>query len=103
MDGNNRWAEAKGVPGPLGHKAGADVVKPLMYACRDRGIKTLTLFAFSSENWQRPADEVGALMELFLSALRREVRKLGENGVRLRIIGDDRPIYFGLSARADGR
>ena len=60
MDGNNRWAEAKGLPGPLGPKAGADVVKPLLYACRDRGIKTLTLFAFSSENWRRPETEVRA-------------------------------------------
>ena len=76
MDGNNRWAKKRGVPGPLGHRAGADVVKPLMYACRDRGIKTLTLFAFSSENWQRPESEVRALMALLSRYLRREIKEL---------------------------
>lgn len=88
MDGNNRWARKRLLPGVAGHKAGVDAVKAMIEVCVEDGVEVLTLFAFSSENWQRPADEVSALMELFLSALRREVRKLGENGVRLRIIGD---------------
>lgn len=88
MDGNNRWARKRLMPGVAGHKAGVDAVKAMIEVCVEDGVEVLTLFAFSSENWQRPADEVGALMELFLRALRREVRKLAENGVRLRIIGD---------------
>ena len=87
MDGNNRWAKKRGVPGPIGHRAGADVVKPLMYACRDRGIKTLTLFAFSSENWQRPEAEVRALMALLSRYLRREIKELAADGVRVQFIG----------------
>ena len=87
MDGNNRWAKKCGVPGPIGHRAGADVVKPLMYACRDRGIKTLTLFAFSSENWQRPEAEVRALMALLSRYLRREIKELAADGVRVQFIG----------------
>ncbi len=87
MDGNNRWAKKRGVPGPVGHRAGADVVKPLMYACRDRGIKTLTLFAFSSENWQRPEPEVRALMALLSRYLRREIKELAADGVRMQFIG----------------
>lgn len=87
MDGNNRWARKRGVPGPIGHRAGADVVKPLMYACRDRGVKTLTLFAFSSENWHRPEAEVRALMALLSRYLRREINQLAEDGVRVRFIG----------------
>ena len=87
MDGNNRWAKKRGVPGPIGHRAGADVVKPLMYACRDRGIKTLTLFAFSSENWQRPEAEVRALMALLSRYLRREIKELAADGVRIQFIG----------------
>lgn len=88
MDGNNRWARKRLMPGVAGHKAGVDAVKAMIEVCVEDGVEVLTLFAFSSENWQRPEEEVGALMELFLGALRREVRKLGENGVRLRIIGD---------------
>ena len=87
MDGNNRWAKKRGVPGPIGHRAGADVVKPLMYACRDRGIKMLTLFAFSSENWQRPEAEVRALMALLSRYLRREIKELAADGVRVQFIG----------------
>lgn len=87
MDGNNRWARKRGLPGAVGHRAGADVVKPLMQACRDRGVKTLTLFAFSSENWQRPESEVRALMALLSRYLRREVKELAADGVRIRFIG----------------
>lgn len=87
MDGNNRWAKRRGVPGPIGHRAGADIVKGLMYACRDRGVDTLTLFAFSSENWQRPEAEVRALMALLSRYLRREIKELAADGVRIRFIG----------------
>ncbi len=88
MDGNNRWARKRFLPGVAGHKAGVDAVKAMIEVCIEDGVEVLTLFAFSSENWRRPDDEVGALMELFLGALRREVRKLRENGVRLQIVGD---------------
>ena len=88
MDGNNRWARKRLMPGVAGHKAGVDAVKAMIEVCLEDGVEVLTLFAFSSENWRRPEEEVGALMELFLGALRREVRKLRENGVRLQIIGD---------------
>lgn len=88
MDGNNRWAKRRLLPGIAGHKAGVDAVRAVIETCMQAQVEVLTLFAFSSENWQRPAEEVGALMELFLSALRREARKLKENGIRLRVIGD---------------
>ena len=88
MDGNNRWARKRFMPGVAGHKAGVDAVRAVIEVCAEEGVEVLTLFAFSSENWSRPAEEVGALMDLFLRALRREVRKLHENGIRLRIIGD---------------
>ncbi|GAB3388391.1 undecaprenyl diphosphate synthase family protein [Azotobacter armeniacus] len=88
MDGNNRWAKRRLLPGIAGHKAGVDAVRAVIEVCIEAGVEVLTLFAFSSENWQRPAAEVGALMELFLAALRREARRLSENGICLRIIGD---------------
>lgn len=88
MDGNNRWAKKRFLPGVAGHKAGVDAVRAVVEVCAEAGVEVLTLFAFSSENWQRPAAEVGALMELFLVALRREAKKLDKNGIRLRIIGD---------------
>ncbi|MFA5676813.1 MAG: polyprenyl diphosphate synthase [Pseudomonas sp.] len=88
MDGNNRWARKRLMPGVAGHKAGVDAVKAVIEVCAAEGVEVLTLFAFSSENWARPEEEVGALMELFLFALRREVRKLRDNGIRLKIIGD---------------
>ena len=88
MDGNNRWAKKRFLPGIAGHKAGVDAVRAVIDVCATSGVEVLTLFAFSSENWQRPADEVSALMELFLMALRRETKKLLERDIRLRIIGD---------------
>lgn len=88
MDGNNRWAKKRFLPGVAGHKAGVNAVRAVVEVCAEAGVEVLTLFAFSSENWQRPAAEVGALMELFLVALRREAKKLDQNGIRLRIIGD---------------
>ncbi len=98
MDGNNRWAKRRLLPGVAGHKAGVDAVRAVIEVCAESGVEVLTLFAFSSENWQRPADEVGALMELFLSALRREARKLDDNGIRLRIIGDRSRFHPELQA-----
>jgi undecaprenyl diphosphate synthase len=88
MDGNNRWARQRGLPGVAGHKAGVDAVRAAVETCAREQVEVLTLFAFSSENWRRPADEVGALMRLFVMALRREARKLHRNNIRLRIIGD---------------
>jgi len=88
MDGNGRWAKARGLPAVAGHRAGVEVIRKLMRACREHGVGVLTLFAFSSENWQRPRDEVRGLMALFMRYLRAEVRELHENGIRLRIIGD---------------
>lgn len=87
MDGNNRWARARGLAGVRGHRAGVDAVRAVIRRAAERGIETLTLFAFSSENWKRPASEVNALMELFLMALKREVKKLHEHDIRLSVIG----------------
>jgi undecaprenyl diphosphate synthase len=98
MDGNNRWARKRLLPGVAGHKAGVDAVRAVIEVCAEAGVEVLTLFAFSSENWQRPADEVGALMELFLGALRREARRLKQNGIRLRIIGDRSRFHPELQA-----
>ena len=88
MDGNGRWAQNRGLPRHAGHKAGVDAVRSSVEQCVSRGIEVLTLFAFSSENWRRPKREIGFLMDLFLTALQREVRRLNRNSVRLRIIGD---------------
>ncbi len=88
MDGNGRWARARHLPRTAGHKRGVESTRRVIEGCARRGIEALTLFAFSSENWRRPKEEVSTLMELFLVALRREIRALHENGVRLRFIGD---------------
>jgi undecaprenyl diphosphate synthase len=88
MDGNGRWAHSRGLPRPAGHRASVKVVRRVVEACAQRGVEYLTLFAFSSENWLRPADEVGVLMKLFLEALEREVADLHKNRVRLQFIGD---------------
>ncbi|MEZ5463738.1 MAG: polyprenyl diphosphate synthase [Lysobacteraceae bacterium] len=88
MDGNGRWAQRRHRPRSIGHRAGARAVNLCVDYCLDHGIDALTLFAFSSENWQRPADEVGALMQLFMRALDREVDELHRRGVRLRFIGE---------------
>lgn len=87
MDGNGRWAKGRGLPRFAGHKAGLDTVKKVVSECVRLKIDTLTLFAFSSENWKRPEKEVGLLMELFLTALKQEVKKLSRNNVKLKIIG----------------
>ena len=88
MDGNGRWAQARHRPRAFGHRAGQKAVRAAIEFCLRRGIAALTLFAFSSENWQRPKDEVSALMELFLKALDREVEELHGYGVRIRFIGE---------------
>jgi undecaprenyl diphosphate synthase len=88
MDGNGRWARARAMPRVAGHRKGLERVRELVSACGEKGIANLTLFAFSSENWRRPEQEVRLLMELFSSALEREVSKLHDNGVRFRVIGD---------------
>lgn len=88
MDGNGRWAKKRFMPRFAGHKAGLNVVRKIVGSCVDQEIKVLTLFAFSSENWRRPEKEVGLLMDLFATALTREVKKLNENNIQLRIIGD---------------
>jgi undecaprenyl diphosphate synthase len=88
MDGNGRWARKRGLPRFAGHKAGMDSVRAMVKVCLSEGIECLTLFAFSSENWRRPAEEVGLLMNLFMVALDHEVKKLHKHGVRLRIIGE---------------
>lgn len=88
MDGNGRWARARHRPRSFGHNAGRRAVREVIEACLREGVPVLTLFAFSSENWQRPQDEVSALMNLFLRALDKEVEELHGHGVRLRFIGD---------------
>jgi undecaprenyl diphosphate synthase len=88
MDGNGRWAVARGWPRVTGHSRGVDAVRATLGACGERGIEYLTLFAFSSENWRRPPDEVSTLMRLFMVALQREVDKLVELGVRMRVVGE---------------
>ena len=88
MDGNGRWAERRRRPRMIGHRAGARAVNVCIDFCLDKGIEALTLFAFSSENWGRPEDEVSALMKLFMNALEREVDELDRRGVRVRFIGE---------------
>jgi undecaprenyl diphosphate synthase len=88
MDGNGRWAQERHLPRVAGHKAGLDAVKKTVKFCIERGVKVLTLFAFSSENWDRPQEEVSQLMELFLLSLKREIKKCHEHNIQLRVIGD---------------
>jgi undecaprenyl diphosphate synthase len=88
MDGNGRWAKQRHLPRFAGHKRGVEAVRGVVKACAERGVKFLTLFAFSSENWRRPPDEVALLMELFVAELENEAKRLHRNGVRLKVIGD---------------
>ena len=88
MDGNGRWARKRFLPRVAGHKRGLDTVRDVVKLCIDHGVAHLTLFAFSSENWRRPQEEVSFLMQLFMQALREEVKKLHKNNIRLRVIGD---------------
>jgi undecaprenyl diphosphate synthase len=88
MDGNGRWAQKRFLPRTAGHVKGAAGVKRLIQACADRGIACVTLFAFSTENWKRPVDEVSTLMKLFVHYLESEMQAMSEAGVRLKVIGD---------------
>jgi len=88
MDGNGRWAKRRFLPRIAGHRRGVEAVRGVVRACAERGIEYLTLFAFSSENWRRPPEEVSFLMRLFIMALEQEIDKLHANGIRFRAIGD---------------
>jgi len=99
MDGNGRWAKGRGLPRVAGHRKGVERVRDMVTACAEKGVKYLTLFAFSSENWRRPVQEVQLLKELFLSALDNEIRKLHKNNVRFRVIGDTERFGEKITAR----
>jgi undecaprenyl diphosphate synthase len=104
MDGNGRWASRRAMPRHVGHKAGVKAVRAVVEGCARRGVEALTLFAFSSENWGRPAEEVARLMELFVEAMDREIEALHGNGIRVRFIGDLatlRPDLREMIARAE--
>lgn len=92
MDGNGRWAKQRFLPRVAGHKRGVEAVRDTVKACGDLGVEYLTLFAFSSENWRRPQEEVSVLMQLFLRALEQEVEKLHANGIRFKVVGDLAPF-----------
>ena len=92
MDGNGRWAKQRYLPRVAGHKQGVESVRNITRSCAERGIEFLTLFAFSSENWRRPADEVSTLRQLFMAALEQEAERLHRNKVRLKVIGDIVPF-----------
>ncbi len=96
MDGNGRWARARMLPRYVGHREGVKAVKAIVEACRNKGIRALTLFAFSSENWRRPRDEVGLLMDLFIRTLKKEIEALHRNAIRVRFIGDRDAFPEGL-------
>jgi undecaprenyl diphosphate synthase len=99
MDGNGRWARSRGLPRAAGHRTSIKVVRRVVEDCIQRNVRHLTLFAFSSENWRRPPDEVGMLMSLFLDALEREVADLHRNQVRLSFIGDRELLGAELARR----
>ena len=99
MDGNGRWAAARGQSRTAGHRAGLEPVRMCIAECGRRGIEALTVFAFSSENWRRPAGEVSALMALFVEALDREIGELDSQGVRVRFIGERRNLAVRLQGR----
>lgn len=88
MDGNGRWAQSRFMPRISGHKQGVETVRGIIKACMERGVPYLTLFAFSSENWRRPNEEIDSLMQLFLTALEQEITKLHENGICFKVVGD---------------
>ena len=102
MDGNGRWAERRRRPRSFGHREGQKAVRAAVEFCLRRGVEALTLFAFSSENWNRPQSEVGALMQLFLKALDREVDELHQNGVRIAFVGDLSAFQPELRERMQG-
>ena len=101
MDGNGRWAQARALPRHAGHRAGAKAVRETVEISARRGVSVLTLFAFSSENWRRPRDEVSRLMNLFVEALQREVDDLHRNNVKLTFIGERERLHAGLLGKID--
>lgn len=101
MDGNNRWAKKRGMSAANGHRAGVEVIRSLLKHCQARGVEVVTLFAFSSENWQRPTLEVQALMRLFSRYLDSETKQLHADGVRLRFIGSREQFSAGLCKQMD--
>ena len=101
MDGNGRWAEARGLPRAMGHQAGAETVRRVTEFCRKRGLPFLTLYAFSTENWSRPRDEVDALMRLLGDYIESEVPTMMKNDVRLKILGDMAALSVGLRDTLD--
>ena len=101
MDGNGRWAKARGLPRTAGHKKGADALRTILNACRDSGVQYLTIYAFSSENWKRPSEEISDLMQLLQHYLHRELESLHENKVRLRFIGDLTPLAADIRRQID--
>jgi undecaprenyl diphosphate synthase len=101
MDGNGRWAAARALPRPAGHRMGVRAVKQIVENCVRRGVQVLTLFAFSSENWQRPKEEVSMLMSRFLQALDDEVADLHKNGIRLSFVGNLQQLSPALRERMD--
>lgn len=104
MDGNGRWAKKRFLPRVAGHVKGVDTLRDLVRHCLDKGIRYLTVFAFSSENWRRPQDEVSLLMQLFVKALQQEVERMSRRNVRLRVVGDLSrfdPLLRSLVAKAE--
>ena len=99
MDGNGRWAQRRALPRHLGHRAGAKAVRATVEGCARRGIEALTVFAFSSENWQRPDEEVDKLMQLFVESIDKEIDELHANQIRVRFIGDLSRLRNGLPER----
>mgnify|MGYP003386505489 FL=1 len=99
MDGNNRWAKARGLAGHEGHRAGVERVRDMIESCQRYHVEVVTLFAFSSENWQRPALEVSALMKLFSTYIKKEAKALHERGVRLQVIGERKRFSSRLKKR----
>nr|WP_297351322.1 polyprenyl diphosphate synthase [uncultured Caldimonas sp.] len=106
MDGNRRWARQRFMPTALGHATGAKRVRGIVRNCSDRGVRFLTLFAFSTENWGRPADEVSSLMELFVRYLRSEIDSMSSANIRLKVVGDFarfNPLLRRLISEAQGK
>jgi undecaprenyl diphosphate synthase len=101
MDGNGRWAQRRGLPRSAGHQAGVKATRRVVEACARRHIEALTLFAFSSENWRRPNQEVSLLMDIFLRTLKREVSKIHQNDIRIRFIGELREFSAKLREQMD--
>ena len=99
MDGNHRWAQRRHIPGAAGHRAGARRLREIAEACADAGVKNLTLFAFSTENWARPRKEVSLLMDLMRHVLENDIDELNQRGVRIRVIGDRTRLAPDLQAK----